>query len=367
MIGPARRGLSKDVRAGADYLRVTLPRLRLDVLMPRPDPGHLSSGRVTYQAWQFLHLANLADVCWDAVRLGSHAVIAWDELALLGDSPVRDVELGDQTLFVFVCHDWWCRPLELVEQLRRRRRVLMVLRHEAARRFFDDVAPELPKVVHRPGVEPSVFHPHDGVKTVDIVLSGSETPDYPVRARLNRLVRDHACDRGWKVLDLTGHGLGSCAPGTQAEYAPALAAAKVSPTGTNRGGTGGATLVTQYFDLSAARAQMTHPVYGLGSPDLAIRRYDTAGVTPRYLESLASKTLLLGDLPAGESEDWYRDKMVTVSMEQSDGELLDEIDRWVADDDGRTELVEHAYRETLRTETSEGTARGLLEAIHAHL
>ena len=270
-------------------------------------------------------------------------------------------------LFVFVCHDWWCHPLALVRELRRRERVLMVLRHDSARRFFDLVAPELPKVVLRPGVEQSVFHPHGGAKTVDVLLSGSETPDYPVRQRLNRVVRERAAERGWSVLDLTGVGLMSGPPGSQAEYAPALASARISPTGTNRGGSPGASLVFQYLDHSAARAGVDHPFYGLGTPDVSVLDFDTAGVTPRYLESLASKTLLVGDLPPGESESWYADKMAVVSMEATDDELADELDRWIRDDTARETIVERAYAETLRTETSERTAGQLAEAIAAHL
>jgi hypothetical protein len=270
-------------------------------------------------------------------------------------------------VFVFVCHDWWCRPLALVRELRRRPRSLMVLRHDAARRFFDLVAPELPKVVLRPGVEVSVFHPHSGEKTVDVLLSGSETPDYPVRQRLNRVVRAQAAERGWSVLDLTGVGLMSGPPGSQAEYAPALASARVSPTGTNRGGSAGASLVMQYLDHSAARAGVDHPFYGLETPDVAVVDFDTAGVTPRYLESLASKTLLVGDLPPGESESWYADKMAVVSLEASDEELADELDRWIRDEAARAEVVERAYAETIRTETSERTAAALAETIAAHL
>jgi hypothetical protein len=243
----------------------------------------------------------------------------------------------------------------------------MVLRHAAARRFFDLVAPEIPKVVLRPGVEVSVFHPHSGEKTVDVLLSGSETPDYPVRQRLNRVVRECAAERGWSVLDLTGVGLMSGPPGSQAEYAPSLASAKVSPTGTNRGGSAGASLVMQYLDHSAARAGVDHPFYGLERPDVAVVDLDTAGVTPRYLESLASKTLLVGDLPPGESESWYADKMAVVSLEASDDELADELDRWIRDDAARAEVVERAYAETLRTERSERSAEQLAGAIAAHL
>ena len=104
-------------------------------------------------------------------------MLCWDETSLLTDPRVGVHPC--EGLFVFVCHDWWCHPLSLVRELRRRARVLLVLRHDSARRFFDLVAPDLPKVVLRPGVEPSVFHPHSGEKTVDVLLSGSETPDYP--------------------------------------------------------------------------------------------------------------------------------------------------------------------------------------------
>ena len=91
----------------------------------------------------------------------------------------------------------------------------------------------------------------------------------------------------------------------------------------------------QYLDHSAARAGVDHPFYGLGTPDVAVVDFDTAGVTPRYLESLASKTLLVGDLPPGESESWYADKMAVVSLEASDDELADELDRWIRDDAAR--------------------------------
>jgi hypothetical protein len=188
-----------------------------------------------------------------------------------------------------------------------------------------------------------------------------------VRQRLNRVVRSRAAERGWSVLDLTGVGLMSGPPGSQAEYAPALAAARVSPTGTNRGGSAGASLVMQYLDHSAARAGVDHPFYGLGTPDVTVVDLDTAGVTPRYLESLASKTLLVGDLPPGESESWYADKMAVVSMEASDDELADELDRWIRDDAAREAVVERAYVETLRTETSERAAEQLVAAIAAHL
>ena len=338
--------------------------MRLDVLYDRPGPSALPAAQVGYQAWQFHHLQRFADVrFWGDGR--GDAVVCWDERSLLLDPRVRAQRCDG--LFVFVCHDWWCRPLALLRELRRRERVLLVLRHDAARRFFDLVAPDLPKVVLRPGVETSVFHPHGGEKTVDVLLAGSETPDYPLRRRLNALVRAHARRRGWSVLDLTGPGLLSGPPGTQREYAPALASAKLSPTGANRGGSAGASLVLQYLDHSPARAALDDGFYGLARPDVAVLDLDTAGVTPRYLESLASRTLLLADLPSGESEAWYADKMAAVSAELSDAELLDEIDRRLGDDAAREALVEHAYAETLRTETAERKAEELVEVIDARL
>ena len=72
---------------------------------------------------------------------------------------------------------------------------------------FDLVAPEIPKVVMRPGVEQSIFHPHGGKKEFDVILGGSETPDYPLRTKINRVVRANAGRRGWKVLDLTANGV----------------------------------------------------------------------------------------------------------------------------------------------------------------
>jgi hypothetical protein len=337
--------------------------LSLDILYDRPDPNALGGGKVTYQAAEFLGLERVADVSWWGGG-GADAVLCWDELSLATDQRVRDYPCDG--LFVFVCHDWWCHPLQLVAELRRRERVLMVLRHDSARRFFDFVAPELPKVVLRPGVDTSIFHPHDGVKQHDILLSGSETPDYPVRQRLNRIVRERAADYGWNVLDLTGVGLMSDAPGVQWEYAPALAAAKVSPTGTNRGGLSGS-LTMQYFDHSPARAQFDHPFYGLGTPEVATMDFETAGITPRYLESLASKTLLVGDLPAGESEDWYRDKMVPVDMEASDDEIAELLDHWVRSDADREALCQHAYDELVRTDSSERSAERLAATIRERL
>jgi hypothetical protein len=168
------------------------------------------------------------------------------------------------------------------------------------------------------------------------------------------------------VLDLTGIGLMSNPPGQQWEYAPALAAAKVSPTGSNRGGGRGAGLLLQYLDLSPARAQFDDPFYGLATPELGLVELDTAGITPRYLESLASGTLLLGDLPSGEAERWYADKMVALDLEASDDEIAALIDRWVRDDPAREALCARALEAVRATESSERSAATLAATIEAH-
>ncbi|MBV9949254.1 MAG: glycosyltransferase family 1 protein [Myxococcales bacterium] len=339
----------------------------------------LASSAVSYQDAQFLHLASLANVIWGddprcrwagtfsecerSVGVKADAVVVFDERTLLTADAVRRTRWDTDALFVFVTHDFWCHPMEVVAFLRTVRRPLMVLRHEAARRLFDLVAPEIPKVVLRPGVEVSIFHPHDGRKEYDVVLGGSETADYPLRRKINRVVREHRERRGWKVLDLTAAGAASRPRSDQRSYAPLLAAAKVSPTASNRGGSAGARLVTQYLDMSPARAQIDDDFYGLRRPDLLRVELDTAGVTPRYLESLASKTLLVADLPVGPTEEWYADKMVVIRPDIADEALVDVIDHWVRHDEERTRRCDAAHAEVLRTETSEVAAHALARLV----
>ena len=90
-------------------------------------------------------------------------------------------------------------------------------------------------------------------------------------------------------------------------------------------------------------------------------------MTPRYLESLASKTLLVGDLPPASRSRGTPTRWRSSRSEASDDELADELDRWIRDDAARDEIVERAYAETLRTETSERKAEELVAAIAAHL
>ncbi len=349
----------------------------IGILTGRCDPGTLSQHKVTYQAAQFLHMEAYAEVLWadravaalrgETPGVQLDAVVVFDEHALLTDPMVRSLLPLRDTLLVFVTHDFWCHPLQVAQTLGQQRRVLMVLRHESSRRLFAQIAPGVPMVVQRPGVEISIFHPRPEPKRFDVILGGSETPDYPVRVALNQAVRDHADGYGWKVLDMTGRGLMSNPPGSQLEYAPALASAKVAPTGTNRGGTRGAKLVMQYFDLSAARAEHDDPFYGLTTPEVTVQTFDTAGVTPRYLETLASRTLLIGDLPECDDQDWYRDKMVVVDHRTPGGQLAELIDHWVRSDDEREQLCDRAHRSVLESESSQHRARELVELIEARL
>jgi hypothetical protein len=334
---------------------------------------------VSYQAAQFHHLAAHADVvAWGhdyhvharalAAAPGPNAMVTFDECNLFVNPTIRDVAWGPETSFVWLAHDSWHRPLSLVELLRQQPNPLLVLRHLSAIALFDRLAPELPKVLQRPGVEPTIFHPR-GPKQYDVLLSGSETPDYPHRIRFNAIVRANAERCGWKLLDLSAIGLLNNWPPreNQLGYAPALAAAKVSPTATVHGGRVGATLVTQYLDHSPARADSDLPFYALDTPELLVEHVGTGGVTPRYLESFASKTLLIGDLPAYDAQEWYRDKMIVIEDSMSDDEIVEIIDYWVHADNEREALCEYAYAETLRTETSAIRAAELSRIIARHL
>jgi hypothetical protein len=347
------------------------------VCWERSSLEELGTMAVSYQNAQFHHLERHAKVVsWErdlyaharalAAAPGPNAVITFDEQALCCNPTLGGVQWGAETAFVWIGHDYWQRPLSVLEILRSQPRPLIVLRHLSGLALFEKLAPEIPKVVQRPGVETSIFHPR-GPKQFDVLLSGSETPDYPNRQRFNRIVREHAPRYGWKVLDLTAIGIESNPLSNQFEYAPALAAAKVSPTASSHGGRPGATIVTQYLDHSPSRAQMDRPFYSLEQPEVVVEHVDTAAITPRYLESLASKTLLVGDLPAADPQEWYRDKMVVVEESSSDEEIADTIDWWVRHDDEREELCEHAYRETLATETSEIRGAELAAIVAEHL
>jgi ubiquinone/menaquinone biosynthesis C-methylase UbiE len=384
----ATRPASKAAVASLPIVPVVAPRLNghspaIAVFAEQANLGELAALKVTYQMAQFVHLAKHARLLWrnapgwsnaDSIStlergLGARldAAIVFDETALLTDEHLQRLRWDTDLLLVYVAHDFWCHPLRVAEKLRQHKRVLMVLRHECARQLFDRLLPGVPKVIQRPGVETSIFHPRAGRKEYDVLLGGSETPDYPLRQRLNRLVRENTRRLGWKMLDLTGAGTMSNPPGSQQEYSAALAASKVSPTGSNRGGSHGCKLVTQYLDLSAARAQCDDAFYGLKTPEVTVENWDTAGITPRYLESLASKSLLIADLPSHDRQEWYRDKMAVISHEASDAELVATIDRWVRDDEGREIICERAWQAVQSGETSEHRAAELLQLIKAHL
>ncbi|MCZ4494053.1 MAG: hypothetical protein JWP53_2984 [Conexibacter sp.] len=342
-------------------------RLRLGVLQGEPSEDDVHGLRVTYQAAQFLAMREHADVLFGEAAYAAvdtlDAVIAFDEKQLTMDiAPRLPSRLAP--LLVYVTHDYWHRPLHVMQCLERHPRVLNVVRHHAAERLYRSLMPAIPCVVQRPGVDTTLFGPAAGPKEFDVLLSGTETADYPVRQRLNAIVRGQAAERGWNVLDLSDPQAGADG---QRQYAPSLAAAKVSPTGTPRGLVTGGKLIMQYVDGSSGRlAYDDDPFYGYGNPEVVVRDFDLGGVpSPRYLESMASKTLLLGDLPG--DEPWYRDKMVTLSMEDGDQQIGDTIDYWIHADAERERLCDHAYAETLRTETTSLRAAELVEIIHEHL
>jgi len=328
------------------------------------DFNSLPHEKVSYQSAQFHHLKNFSHAIYStstADALNCNAVIVFDELTLLTDRNLNKLNLSDDQWLVYISHDYWCHPLKVAEYLKRHKNVLMILRHLSAKTLFDHLLPDVTKFVQRPGVEVSIFHPHDGVKKFDIIIGGSETPDYPLRQNINRVVREYQSKYNWIVLDITGRGLMSNPPGAQYDYAAALAASKISPTASNRGGSAGGKLAMQYFDLSPARAEFDHPFYGLKTPEMAVLEFNTAGITPRYLESLASKSLLIADLPASDFQNWYSDKMVVINERMSDRELAELFNYWIKNDKIRNEIVDHAYQNTIATETSLSKAQRSLQ------
>lgn len=355
----------------------------LAIFADKPEFKELSSAKVSYQMAQFLHLDRQTRTVWknsprwsDSERFSTFeagfngkldAAVVFDEFSLLNDAQFSRMRWDTEALLVYVSHDFWCHPLRVAEKLRQFKNVLMVLRHETALELFDRLLPGVPKVVQRPGVETTIFHPNSGKKDYDVLLGGSETPDYPLRQRINRLVRENAVKLNWKVLDLTAAGLMSNPPGAQSEYSVALAASKVSPTASNRGGSQGAKLVTQYFDLSPARAQFEHEFYGLKTPEISVESIDTAGITPRYLESFATKSFLIADLPSNDSQEWYRDKMGVICPDMADSAIVGMIDYWVRNDTERNAICERAWQAVQAGETSEHKAAELLEIIQAQL
>jgi hypothetical protein len=356
--------------------------LRVAVLADRP--ADISRLAVSYQWAQLIHLEAYAEVIWGPPAFGLvatpegrrtlDAIIVFDESSLLGDERIRALPHELDTLLVFITHDFWAHPLHVAQFLLPRRRVLMVLRHHSSQALFARIAPEIEQVYQRPGVETSIFHPR-GEKQYDVLLSGSETPDYPIRQKVNRVVREHAGRRGWSLLDLTAIGLISNPRSDQLAYAPALAAARVSPTGTNRGGLRPARLVLQYFDQSPGRARLEESsallsaehldFYGVARPDLMVQEIATGGITPRYLESFASGTFLIGDLPAEDDQDLYRPYMGVVSLDTPDEAVADMVDRWVRDDARREDVCARALAAVEAGETSRQRAAELAELIHA--
>lgn len=334
------------------------------------DLNNLSQAKVSYQAAQFLHMKEFSNtiLAKDISKVGdAKVVVLFDEFTLLTDERLKELKLSDEQLLVYISHDYWCHPLKVADSLKRFKNVLMILRHYSAKTIFDHLLPHIHKIVQRPGVETSIFHPCENEKKYDILIGGSETPDYPIRQKLNRIVREFQSKYNWNVLDLTGKGLMSNPPGVQFEYAPSLAASKISPTATNRGGASPSKIALQYFDFSPARAQFDHPFYGLKIPELSQLEFNTAGITPRYLESLASKSLLIGDLPQSDYQKWYEDKMIVINESQSDNEIAEIMDYWIHNDEERGKITSYAFNEVIKSETSKLKALELINLINSYL
>jgi len=339
----------------------------------------LSSFKVTYQTAQFLHLDKLTNILWcknsryksirdieESTGLDISAVVVFDERELLIDPQIFNLKFDKDIPLIYITHDFWYHPISVANKLKTIKNVIMILRHESAKLLFDKLLPNVPKYLQRPGVELSIFKPHED-KVYDILIGGSETPDYPIRQRLNKIVRENAYRMNWKILDMTGTSLLSNPPGSQFEFSKALSMAKISPTGSHRGGTQGCKLITHYIDLSLSRKNINDQYYGLSNPEIHIEDINTAGITPRYLESFASKTLLLADLPDNDLQSWYKDKMIVLNHSDSDAQLIQLIDHYIHNDYDREIITERAYKAVLDTESSEKKALDLLNIIEKHL
>lgn len=345
-------------------------KMNLFVYSDEIDFAALATRPVSYQAAQFYHLQKYSNALYSKDHSQSKncdAVLIFDEYTLLTDDNLKSLSIPDDQLLVYISHDFWCHPLQVAQKLKTVKNVLMILRHHSAKLLFDSLLPNIPKFVLRPGVETSIFNPTNSPKEYDILLGGSETPDYPLRIKLNKVVRENAKKKNWKVLDLTSVGVLSNPLGPQHEYSKALALSKVSPTSSNRGGTQGGKLAIQYFDNSLARINVQEDFYGLKYPEISVQSLATAGITPRYLESLASKSLLIADLPTEDYQEWYQNKMVQVSCDLSEEKLVEILDYWVKNDEQRERICEYAYNETARSESSSLKALELSNIINRHI
>lgn len=360
-----------------------MKRLSLCILHEKPTHEKLLQAKISYQIAQFYHLQAHSDTTWfeelenvrehtsfrekeEKLKKRHDAIIVFDEYTLLNHPAVQSTKWDTEAPFIFITHDFWCHPIKVSQFLKQQKNPLMILRHHSAINLFNFIAPEIPKVLQTPGVETEIFKPRKS-QEYDIILSGSESDDYPMRQRLNNLVRTHKDDKKWKVLDLTQKGLTSNPQATQLKYSESLAKAKVSVTATNRGGSPNASIALQYFDPSPARFAMKDDFYGLSNPEIGIIKIPTAGITPRYLESFASKSLLIGDLPDCDNQKWYSDKMVILSEKMYDDEIVNLINNWVINDIERNALCQKAYNATLNSQTSMHKAKELTEIIRKHL
>ena len=266
------------------------------------------------------------------------AVLALGEeelLAVLAPAVADPIE----PLLVFVAPELPHRPLQVAEYLRAQERVLIVAHEPAAQRMFELLMPEAPCVLQLPGLDTDVFHPAEGVREFDVLLTADEAGRDSFLGRLHTIVHAQRERRGWRVLELAGHD--AHRPSTP-DYAAQLASTKLALIGPVPRGAGGR-LVLQYVDTSMDRAGWhgRDEFYGYELPEVVVRDFEPADTAARYLAPIATKTLLVGELPP--AHPWLRGLIVECSPEDSDERIADVIDGWVRDDERRRQHCDRAY------------------------
>ena len=98
-----------------------------------------------------------------------------------------------------------------------------------------------------------------------------------------------------------------------------------------------------------------------------VQELETGGITPRYLESFASGTFLIGDIPPEDPQEFYRPFMGVITLETPDEEVAELVDRWVRDDAAREDVCARALAAVEAGETSRQRAAELAELIRARV
>lgn len=335
---------------------------------------------VTYQEAELYWLSKVSNTIWSSEITSSdqtslqekigkslRAVIFFDERSLLMSGFLNRFKIDRNIPVIFITHDFWAHPIFVCKYLASLNCTLVVVRHHSARELYKRFLPTLNIEVVRPAVEDGIFRPSDSPRKYDIILSGTHSDDYPMRKRLYSIITQSAEEKGWLVLDVINKERYSSPPTNQLEYAPLLASAKLCVTGSVRGGVNGR-VTYQYTDESTVRPTLDSfdDFYGTKYKDIDSISIDLGGIPPRYMEALATKTLLCADLPINDDQAWYRDKMVVLRNDMSNDEIINLLDYWIKSDSERDQICTHAFKCVSTGETTKQKAIKILELIEKH-